>query len=184
MKNSQGFTLIELVIVIAILGILMAIAVPAFNSVSKSARASQARAFAAQLNTYIQGVGIIAIMKTGVEAYPNPGTDVVPAVDADPEVAATEAGLALKASALGQAYAASAGAWDNGTCTAVNCTWKLLADDDYVVGYTITAGTAAGGTDYAIGWGDAKIGGACVVIGRGQNGLVSHCLPNCAVSHG
>ena len=70
MKNSQGFTLIELVIVIAILGILMAIAVPAFNSVSKSARAAQAKAFAMQINTYVYGERIMDEMKDDVANYP------------------------------------------------------------------------------------------------------------------
>ena len=40
-KNMQGFTLIELMIVIAILGILMAIAIPAYQDYAVRAKASE-----------------------------------------------------------------------------------------------------------------------------------------------
>lgn len=38
MKNKKGFTLIELIIVIAVLGIILAIAVPRFGEVQKKAK--------------------------------------------------------------------------------------------------------------------------------------------------
>lgn len=42
MKIQKGFTLIELMIVIAILGILMAIAIPSYNSYTVKAKTSEA----------------------------------------------------------------------------------------------------------------------------------------------
>lgn len=47
MRKQHGFTLIELMIVIAIIGILLAIAVPAYQDYSARARASEGLALAA-----------------------------------------------------------------------------------------------------------------------------------------
>ena len=40
MKNKQGFTLIEIMIVIAIIGIIMAVAIPSFSKAGKEAKKS------------------------------------------------------------------------------------------------------------------------------------------------
>ena len=48
-KNMQGFTLIELMIVIAILGILLAIAIPAYQDYTVRAKVSEAMTMAAPL---------------------------------------------------------------------------------------------------------------------------------------
>ena len=50
-NNQQGFTLVELIVVVVIIGILSSIAVPSFQNASKKARQ---RGVAAQISTYIK----------------------------------------------------------------------------------------------------------------------------------
>ena len=97
MSKAKGFTLIELVIVIAILGILAAIAIPKFVDLSSDAldaakkgmsgavKSSHAIAIAdlktfptvAQLATYVNGEGINAA-NTGIEVDIDGATHTVP----------------------------------------------------------------------------------------------------------
>ena len=51
-NNQEGFTLVELIVVVVIIGILSSIAVPSFQNASKKARQ---RGVAAQISTYIKG---------------------------------------------------------------------------------------------------------------------------------
>lgn len=53
MRKQQGFTLIELMIVIAIIGILAAIAIPAYQDYTIRAKASEALGFAAKAKTAV-----------------------------------------------------------------------------------------------------------------------------------
>ena len=71
MRTRDGFTLIELMIVVVIIGILAAIAVPKFSGASRSAKESEARPILKQLYTlqerYKQKVGTYATDVTELE---------------------------------------------------------------------------------------------------------------------
>lgn len=65
MKNNQkGFTLIELMIVVAIVGILAAVALPAYQNYSKKAKFSEVLAAGSGVKTAVE----VCIQSTGLEA--------------------------------------------------------------------------------------------------------------------
>ncbi len=56
MKNSQGFTLIELMIVVAIIGILAAVALPAYQDYTIRAQASEGMSLASGLKIQVADI--------------------------------------------------------------------------------------------------------------------------------
>ena len=72
MKNSKGFTLIELVVVIVILGILAAVALPRFINVSKDAHESAVKGTGGAL------AAAVLLVRSQWEVNRSNGTDTTP----------------------------------------------------------------------------------------------------------
>jgi len=77
LRNNKGFTLIELMIVVVIIGILAAIAIPKFNSVSKNAKQAEAGPVLKQIctlqGTKLQETGSYAATIADLTGYDAPG---------------------------------------------------------------------------------------------------------------
>ncbi|MEM6580347.1 MAG: pilin [Pseudomonadota bacterium] len=83
-KKQQGFTLIELMIVIAIVGILAAIALPAYQDYTVRAKVSEALARLAEAKTsvseYYSANGFFPADSTAAGLNTNPDTDIVASI--------------------------------------------------------------------------------------------------------
>lgn len=90
MTNQKGFTLIELVMIIVILGILAAVAVPKYQDLSSEAKEASARSSLGSLRSGITIYYANQAVTTGTATWPalvdlgTPGTVMAQAVPANP----------------------------------------------------------------------------------------------------
>ncbi len=97
-RNKKGFTLVELVIVIAILGILALYALPKYQGLIKEARSSEAKA---QLGSVRSALGIYYAKNHGV--YPAALDGTLFANGAVPDVEVTVSGSVVRSNAVANA---------------------------------------------------------------------------------
>ncbi len=103
-KAQQGFTLIELMIVVAIIGILAAIAIPAYSDYTKKARFSEVVSMA---DSYKQAVALCYQDSDPTLATCNAGSNGIPAAAAATNSLA--AGMTVNAGVISMTGTTAAG---------------------------------------------------------------------------
>ena len=137
-KAQKGFTLIELMIVVAIIGILAAVALPAYQTYTNKAKFSEVVGVTQGLKAAVE----VCAQSTGDITQCTPGTNGVP-----PTQAAGSFGAGSKVQSLVFDQA-------NGTITATAVTGGGLNGETYVLTGTLQNGR--------INW---AVGGTCVAAG-------------------
>lgn len=76
-SNNKGFTLIELILVIVIMGILMAVAIPKFSGLLQEVRLQTENAVISQLKAGLEQSAAVNLIKTGLWDYPATDTEII-----------------------------------------------------------------------------------------------------------
>lgn len=106
-NNQKGFTLVELMVVVVILGILVAIAVPVYNSVTERAQVNACRANLRTIDGMdAQWQSMTTAERTAVGSFANMFSGgVLPTCPADGDAYTANEGVAAKATCQnGHAY--------------------------------------------------------------------------------
>lgn len=143
MKRQAGFTIVELVVVIALLGILAAVALPRFMDVTDDAKKASAQGFAGAMRS------AVALVRAQAIATDSTGGDVTfdgstVTVDSDGYPTADGADDATECTTLATELLQSGSSIGDFTVTAPTnvCTYTYTGTT-YVVTYTPATGTVA-----------------------------------------
>jgi MSHA pilin protein MshA len=136
MKNQNGFTLVELVIVIVLLGVLAAIAVPRFvnleDDAQRSARNATAAALTSAMNINYAGC---AVNNHAV------GADCVAVANCSDAAAVLSNGTSLIGALATQPYSVGASALPAGNGSTASCDLTQKATSTAVTFTAVRAGT-------------------------------------------
>ena len=150
MKNQKGFTLIELMIVVAIIGILAAVAIPSYQNYTRKAKFTEivqgASAIKLAVETCYQDQGTLANCTAGSNGVP----PVTTAAGADPTTVATGSGVT------------------SATANGVTITMNTLSTDTVLNGLTYILQGVPGlaGTSNSISW-TKDPASTCVTVAGG-----------------